>query len=426
MSNIVKASHYQITSLVLQNYDGTKKTDIKQLTNHITLRENMYDGVLSGAIIIFDGVGLYNLFPLRGEEYITLTVRDFEDNEFAHKFFVYGIDDLKPVSDNNDQMVSYKMHFVSEHMVLNQSNIIRRAYKFQHMHEYAEQVYNEFLFQYGQKPFQYDQSDNQLNLVVPAYNPIETIKFFARKAYSNMDMSSTFRFYETKSGFHFRTIEGIMREAKENPERIKEFFYNITHDSTPQGQLNLRKNIISYDMGTVVDTVRDIKSGAYNREIMELDHDNRQVIKTIYNHHDEFNNYFYPEEVNDYHSDNINQIVNKPQVVLVNKNWTTSYDPNTLHKLGPTMTADILTRKHTIFEIYNQHRIKIKIHGDLTLEAGNTVKITLPTFVAKTDERDTLNPHNGIYVIEEITHQFKDTNFYQELTLSRMGIKNDP
>lgn len=417
---IQKASRYKLKGMILESVSG-KKTDIKFLTNSFILNENMSDGFLSGTVAIFDGTGILYNFPLRGEEYLTLDIEDFDGNEFRHKFHVFGVDDLRPVSENNDSLLRYTLHFASVHKIFNESAHIRRAYRNGQLHNYAEEIYNGTIS--DGKPFISDPSDNSINLVVPGYNPIQAMHMMARKAYSNTHQSGTFRFFETKENFQFRNMEAIGQEYASGDRKAFRFTYRMTPDSSPEGQLSMRSNIVEFDLGTHANTIRDLSTGNYHKEILEIDTDNRQIVNTTYRHHDEFDSFYHPDGLHDYHTDEINTLAYSPKVMLVNKNWSTPQDPSTSFRMGFTQTTDVLTKKITSFDQFNLHRIMIKIHGNLKVNAGDMVDVFLPTFKAISGERDADNPYNGLWLVDSITHKFNDDDYYADLTLGRMGLK---
>lgn len=419
---IKTAPAYDLKQFILSDPKG-KHVDIRFLTNRVEFNESMSTGYISGYAHIFDGQGLLDNFPIRGQESLDLIITDFDGNEFNHRFYLYGVSDVKKAKKEGDGLTSYTIHFVSKHRYVNESVHVRQAFRDGTMSDYIGQLFSEY-FETPEKTLVVDPSDNPFNIVVPGYSPIDTAHLFARKAYSSKWRTGTYRFFETKRDFQFRNNESIIEEYKNKKRQAKKFTHTQMVDSSPDGQMVLRRSIVDFRVPTHVDSIRDLQRGLYNRNIIEVDYHNRQVVEYNSKHLDNVKDYLYPEKIRDVHDDWFNKVAIEPLNIVISKNYLSTHDPSSSFYTAPTMTPEVVARKMVAWELYGESMISVTVHGDLSLNCGDMVELEMPVFDMQTDNRRMENSHNGMYLVESIQHSFADDSYYAHMQLGRLGLKD--
>jgi len=75
-------------------------------------------------------------------------------------------------------------------------------------------------------------------------------------------------FWQTRDGFHFRSIDKIFGEGNDNRDSLKKYIYNMSGDEVE----GYDANIVSYDIDSNVDLGEKLSLGAYNNRSIFFDY----------------------------------------------------------------------------------------------------------------------------------------------------------
>lgn len=449
MANSVKqAGLFTLDSAFLYTYDKSKKIDIKNLILGFTISESMSKMSVRGSTTVFDGVNLMRTFPILGEEILEFTYTDYFGIKRTDTFLVYSVSQVKYPDSKNRAVLQYTLNFVSPSKVLSDTHIIARAYNSKTtpsslVSEYAQEVYDEFYkrpveeIQLKAKELVLEQTDAPQDLVIPNLSPEETMLFFARRAFSNNSETQTYRFFENRDKFYFVTND-YMENASKNftgygvglvdpklasaarmqNKTVPIFRYNYEPGMGPERQEALMYEIIDVNFGDRVNTINDLREGAYNKTVYEIDLMYGTSNKIEYDHAGSFKK---PGQklIHDgkFKQDNLT----RSHVRYIFKDYASVGATTGPEIRNNTFYSDLYTKKDTYFYHYKQNMINVMIYGRNNIFAGSLIDLELPE--RSTDPKLKLDKdRSGRYFVESVENIFLENTYKQNLTLSRYGV----
>lgn len=415
-----KLKHFEISDFMGRSRKVDSATDVSTVDAKLIMGEwNVVESVnsscLSGSAQILDGVGLFYDFPLRGEERLRVVYEDFYGQERSHDFFIHAVSNVAPAKDNSTDLLTYTIHFVSSSKFHADTTMIRRSYHGL-ISDMVKEVYSNYFK--TEKKINVEDTEGEQTLVVPAYTGTETMNFFARRAYGG---TSTFRFYENRDGYHFRTVENAVSDVKEVPV----FFLNSMKDETPFGQEQKMRGIVDIDFGQPVDTLYDLYNGTYNKTAIELDYMARKAENTEYKFYERFpafeRNWGHSEtKIGPAHSKEfVDTFMKSTKRMLMVKDYPDGNRQNNPAQRPKTYMSEVATENWAVNEQGKHNSITVKIYGRNSIVAGSMVEITVEELrppKKKIDKR-----YSGKYFVNSVANEFLGDTYMQVLELSRSG-----
>ena len=231
MSNAAKKSApASITKAEVTSNVDTGKT--ANLVNGI-LRMTYYESILQDTIktnIIFGDVGLavdnksvIEGLPLIGTEDIKL---EFEDNNENKIRVDMNVNKVTPVYEDGSKNV-ISLDLVSEEFLRNEMGDSRcRTRENGLISDSVEKIFTDRLK--TEKPLDIEQSANRYNFIGNGRKPFYMLNLLSKQGVpQGSDGSSAgFLFYETSTGYHFKSIEGLFKQDKK-----KSYIFNNSTDA---------------------------------------------------------------------------------------------------------------------------------------------------------------------------------------------------
>lgn len=440
-----QAGQYQLVSAYLKNYTRESKIEISGLITGFTINESMSAPFLHGKTTVFDGLDIMSTLPVIGEEFIEFTYIDFFGKTRVDEFIVYSVSDVKYPQESNPTLLQYTLNFVSIPRVLTDGYRIMKGYRDGKISDYAKLVYNEYFKDQLErrnlksKSFVAQLTDNNQHLVVPNFTPIETMLFFARHAFNNDSHTQTFRFFENRDKYFFATNEyiksyygnlstGVQNYLNQLSELTLPdthiFNYNYLPNITPQAQKMQMFNILNIDFGEKVNTINDIKYGAYKKKICQIDllNGTAQIIPT-YSIQQDFSRNTKNEKLA--HSIGfINDVIPDKYIRYIIKDYAVGGEP-TGPEIKPDMKySDLYDRKSSYLYHYKQNSIDITIYGRNDIVAGSVINLQLPIrkVISQNSASEIDTERSGYYLADSVQNIFNNKTYTQKITLSRYGI----
>lgn len=455
MSNIKQAGHYELLEFTLFNKSFNVEQNMLGLVGSFNIVESMNSGAIRGSATIFEAYDILNSFPIRGQEFLKVVYKDFFDVERTEYYFVYAVDNISYGDEKNPSFVQYTLQFTSPHKFLSENFRVQRAYVeslalsqlvsdyvIDAFDEYYTKPVQEVLGNRFKKTLVVENTTNAQELVVPKYSPEETMNFFARHAYSDvnplysaMEPSQTFRFFEARDGFFFGTnefLEGISvksdqsegaaaRRAKPNSSRqVIHYKRNYAGSISAEGQTAAMSEILDLNFGTRVNTIDTIVNGGYRRKIYEFNLLTMNVDEKIFDYTEEGNHH---PDLNPIHDKLfVRERMSKEKEIHIFRDWS---GPGVLGGEGIrnyTGYDKLYTMKPTQFYNHNMNTLSISVYGRNNVFAGSIIDITLykHAYQKTTEEEERLN---GKYLVESVNSVFDGNVFKQNLKLTRGGIE---
>jgi len=126
--SVSPAGTYELISFKIYDYpDKNKFVEIRNLVHVFNIVESIFTGSIEGTAKIYDAVGIFYNFPLRGQEYIEIEYRDYIGIKRTNKFMLYSITNVKKSNDFADNVLEYTINFTSLSKYLSERFSISRC-----------------------------------------------------------------------------------------------------------------------------------------------------------------------------------------------------------------------------------------------------------------------------------------------------------
>lgn len=445
----VNAGEFQVISLKIRDVFGNtrvadvslgttpeekdKATETKFLIYRFTLNESIRHNAITGSAYVLDGVGLFYDFPLKCEETLEIEIEDWYGVRRREKMMITSITNLRPTSGTDNSLLEYRLEFVSWGGWIAATSGVRRAYA-DYVSSMVQDVFDTY-YKHGPrrpggdeipgttKSLSVEPTNGEQQLIVPYYNALETMNFFARNAYG--DKSSLFYFFEREDGFFFVSDDWLLKNSASN---IQTFSFQAGADHNP-GDTNLQRmqGIINYSVPSAFDVGYHLSHGTYYKELREADTQSRSVDVSEFKYYDHYGRF-----TQNLQGGNKIRPSNTPEFVATffkqGKRIIMPKDYPSIGSPGGPMVREQPFRSESIMESwsldehYNSNKIHVTVYGRVGIRPGDQVSIELPKMKAIQEKIEFDEARSGTYLIESISNFFEGNSFVQDLTLMRGGI----
>lgn len=207
MASLGKNKSFDLQELSLSN--GKKAIDIRDMFVQCTIFEDITLPCISGQIAVKDSIGLVELFPLVGNETVTLkytSSKTYNHEVFEKTFFVSGIDEW--IIDTNKR-VGFIIRLHTLPFFMNSQRSIRRSYA-DTTSGVVENICKNILKIPADELF-VESTYETRRFVVPNMRPFEVIYRMADTSLkpTSDDKVADFVFFENRDGFHFASLQTL-------------------------------------------------------------------------------------------------------------------------------------------------------------------------------------------------------------------------
>ena len=423
MSNAAKKSApASITKAeVISNVD-TEKT--ANLVNGI-LRMTYYESILQDSVkanVIFGDVGLavdnksvIEGLPLIGTEDIKL---EFEDNNENKIKVSMNVNKVTPVYEDGSKNV-ISLDLVSEEFLRNEMGESRcRTRENGLISDSVEKIFKDRLK--TEKSLDIEQSANRYNFIGNGRKPFYMLNLLSKQGVpQDSDGSSAgFLFFETSTGYHFKSIEGLFKQDKK-----KSYIFNNSTDAQaiPAGYDG---KVLEHQSDSSINVQSKMNMGAYKTKIVLFDSYNckyevieqtaeqvKENVELAGKDLPKFNSKFDSEQ-KDYTRTTLYLV---DSGTLPDGDTQEQIDGSTKPNFEAVRTLNQSIRR------YNQlfsGMMEITIAGDFSLHAGDVIFVDI--FSVSAEKDDTLNRESGgLYIIADLCHFLDADATYTKLNLAR-------
>ena len=402
-----------INEILLKSASVDKTLNISSMVDSFNLFENVFTNTLTGNVNVGDTSNALSNFPIVGHEevHITLGTPNIERVQ-TKKFRIYKVTNIQEVSMG---MKRYTIHLLSNEYFTNLKHSVSRSFPKSTTSTIAEKILRSDLE--SEKTFDIEETQNVHDIVIPNWKPFEAINWLAKRSVAEDRDGANYLFYETRDGFHFRSLESL--SELESVGNYKRKPANTTTGNPDEEQY---KNVNKIDILNSFDMVANIPNGMYANRLIIHDMINRKSETLDYNYSKEYSKMTHVED---------NKKTNK---------WRLSDDQNLdgqgssmmVHKTADELTTSPLSKQtlisrfddtNTYYERTMQNRLSqmqqvnniklnITISGDTTRKVGDILNLELPSLepigMDGTTPLDKL--YNGRYLITGLRHKIDNSS----------------
>ena len=415
----LKRSIYE--EIIIESTDGSKTIDIAPGTVMIDYYEDIFSPTLTAKLQVTsegntvegdDGElqSIYNGLPLRGGETVTIKIKGNSDNNpgMDLSFFVSSISNV--ISRKKSE--SFTLNLVSIGAITNETSRVGRKYPTSNkISESIKDIIKNYLM--DQREVDVDPTQNVYGFIGNMRKPFTVLMWLASRAVpeSAKDSSTSgYLFFETKDGFHFRSIDSLI-----NSEPAARYYSTEVIKQT-----NTDFKIIRYSTSLNEDVLGKLQRGAYCSYRIFFD-------PLTFSYTDPLKGPFTSEnyaskDPKKGKSSTLGKGVKLPGNLgnTPSRFVTAIMDRGTMEKgvsktenADPTFTqSQALMRYNSIFS----QKLSMTVPSNTNLKAGDIIECEFALASAK-DTVDT--EQSGLYMIKELCHFFDANGSYTSMKLLR-------
>lgn len=440
---------FVLKKLELTAYNGATY-DLTNIRVRLCMYSDIFQNCMSGTISIYDGLDLPQMFPLIGEEKLTVILTRPDENssgvdgsdpllpEYKMTYRIYKMDERDL---DNDKTQVYVLHFVSEEYLKSYKTKVRKVYKDMPYSEMVEKIYNEFV--HVTKPIHVEKSKFDQKFAISNLSPIEAINVFTARSISDAGLGEGYVFYEDTEKFNFVSLGsllagavkeeygfGVMNVSKNSldfpkPGERPEPIFNMYDDFETAELRTLEK----YQWSGSFDVLANQTSGMYNSKLWTYDFV-RQVWEDEYDfdyeaQFQEFQHLGKEPPLTaglDAKGDPLSHVrlrhTNKDHDTVP---WISSREPGIL----PLNLEEYIQKRTSQLHQINNARISFTVSGDPRRKVGDVIEFLLPEVSSKVSNefRQELDSYfKGKWLICAINHRLEMGSYHMDVEIIKDSL----
>lgn len=412
-------SDVSVTNLELVNFDGSDSVDLRKQVAEINLYEDIMSNSLYGSLVIYDAIDMVQDLPIIGEETLHLTFQTpGSDTKIDGLFRVYKLSDRK--RDKSDNAAAYTLHFTTKEYfeVLNKN--IQKSYIGKSVSEMVKFLYDGYIKDVNKlKTITIEDTIGAHDIVISNQNPFKALNYLARRGESDVNPNSNFVFYEDHNGYHFKTVESMIRVGVKD-DKTDTFYYKHTGSGVKDAKgtdVNDAFIIQTMTQQQTFDIMKNLMGGMYSDNT--LTHD---IIRKTYKTHsfDYVGDYDDDKHAHLKREDKDGVLANKyvsKKANFTSKSGVDNLIPTQLYQLDSQYikgkNVQIRPKKNELFGMKKKSSfrqldtivISISVPGDHTRVPGDIISLRLPAATGVKDLQGPDKYYSGDYLITQVRHK---------------------
>jgi|TARA_B100001113_G_scaffold264447_1_gene219396 hypothetical protein len=430
--------------LLLTDQGGQEtEIDIKGKILGVNYYESIYSPMLTGSFLELDTGGTVNnkegksgtlkdALPVEGFEEVLFGIQTGSGNlSFQGRNFSTGGDRKSFVitgspynfDTGNKQSAFYPM--VSTNAFVSANSPVKKSYPDAPISEIVRKILQDRrgLKLPDGRVFVED-TKNTIKLTGDNQPPLDTILKLCKKA-QPLEGDPGYFFFETKSGFHFKSIHGMIKKGIEdygngdlNYKRTHQYRYGSLLEANLDNDTNnfkiLKPPVVRRDQDQMtairngqykvrVCTIDSI-TGEYKEKIIQVDNNPKGTLGKVDNQNlqNDQNN---GTDSNDNFCKTFSYVLNYDEGSSIIDN-PSEYEPRAMMKYG----------------MLHAQLVDIQVPCNVNLEAGQVIRVLFENITQDNKTEIAYNLHrSGFYLILHLCHHFDSSNSFTSLTLARDG-----
>mgnify|MGYP003332637846 CR=1 FL=1 len=381
----------------------------------------MDNHTLFGTLILNDYDGIMNneMFTITGEEFVIIEMENIEGTKFYYKFVVGGID-LEVKNESGDSALLI-LSLVSVDFFSNSFLFKSRGYVNLNITDIVKKILDEELR--SEIPLEtFEDTLSSRTFAFTKIRPFEKIEILQQQSYSKNDyLFSKFFFYETKTGYNFRSFEDIIKKSNANTTPLT-YYYSELSANLKIGNPFFR-NIKKYEAFTRSNNFERIINGFYSGEVQRFDFNTKRVTKELFSMADDIKKFVHVgtddktlENLSLNVSENFSKSIGKSSMYTYFLPWNSEDEMNDL-------TYKYYQYTKPFNHLLKENTLNIIIDGTFLIELGDPLIVEITDNNHPNDMNKNIDMrYSGRYIVHGINHiiQQKDQfgMFYHDMCVS--------
>ena len=423
MAGLQYAGEYKLKELLIHTSSGNV-LNLTKATQSIDIYEDIFRTGLSGSLTVLDVDDIATNGPIIGQEYLTIkfTTPSLDKEELSLFFAINKVTVREAISQDTQLLA---LSFVSPEILRDKRVRVSKSFT-NTIDQIVESIIKDPRYTNSNKDLYIEPTAGIRKVVCPNMHPYDFIKNLMMEAITVKDNSPYFFFFENLKGIQFKSLNRILSE-----DSIGSFFVgdikplenkSVDHQSdferALEFQVNSNNDILLNTLGGMLGS-STIKYSIYNKSYERL----------RYNYFIDFekfprmdDNPLYNDNEIDVFSNNVGSF-GDAKIYLHPTTGSGDFDtshtnPTSSYSYAPNKVNDsILFRRAKLMELNSAVNITMKINGNTTIAAGQTIDLTVPV-VGRTHEAKNDEYYSGRYLVTMVRHTFFQPDKKHEIILT--------
>jgi hypothetical protein len=310
---------------------------------------------------------------------------------------------------------------VSKNAVKSANNPVKDLYPEAPISDIVEKILNKGALKIPKRRLDIEPTSNKLKVVGDSQPPLDTILKLCNKSIPADGGDPGYFFFETQSGYHFKSIQGMIKEGIESYGDLGSIYkekliyrYSSLLEANLENDENNYKILLPPVVRRDQDQINALRNGQYTVRVCTMDSITQEYKEEIITLDDNKKNHLLGNiEIDNNPTDEKTSFCKTFSYVLDYDEQEDSiidnpseYEPRSMMKYG----------------MLHSQLVDIQIPCNVNLEAGNVIKLLFENITQDNKVEHAYNEHrSGFYLILHLCHHFDTNNSFTSLTLARDG-----
>lgn len=419
--------------------DGSR--NIVELISSLKIVESISSPTVYAEISIFDATDFIN--TLIGNEYWRIDLESGGYN-ITYVFQCYEI----TARVKSEKKEAYVLKLVSPAFINNEVTNVFGSYAPTDAAAHVKKILGMVTTLGGKGGAKLDaESANKLRFTSPNWRPFDAINFIASKATrsggSSDNPQGAYIFYENALGYHFKTIDKLIEDARDQEKPTYVYGQKALSDNPSKNNFLISKLSFPHSFNSI----RNLRQGTWSGYIIGLDPStfgesvlptkNKKVTAQTgyYTIENTFKRMSKLEKGGklpiDVNNPEIKKLINNPKRVhyraLPTHLWdSTKSDGSSTGSRNLNNYLDTASYNYLRKKSLEAIQLEITVPGNLNLFAGTGVNVQIPRMQVKRKKAELDKVYSGTYLIGGVTHNYRVSELLTTLHLLKDSIKVSP
>jgi hypothetical protein len=183
-------------------------SDVTSLVVEVNIYSSLIDPTCIAKVMLIDAKNVLSNLPIESGDFIEATI-GYPNTSFVHRFVVSKITNINDYQKQRTYVLECVSAFAFKSFYRNISKAFTGTTS-----EIAQVIYKETT---SEKIATWEPSVGIQNLIVPNWNPLQTLMWLAKRSTSIIDKSRFYFFQDCQQQYHFAPIERFRETYKKNP-----------------------------------------------------------------------------------------------------------------------------------------------------------------------------------------------------------------
>ena len=411
--------------ITITNTEGTETVNISNIVAELSYYEDIFSPAISCSFMLVDAIALQSSLPIAGGETFKLKLRakgDDEANaEIQIKLQVYKVSES---FNYNEKTQAYTVFATTEELLTNEQfgRLIRLGTNQFTIDKTANNIFIGNIQKVSNKKLiTLEETEGIFNYTFSSISPFRAMNVMCSQAKSAKNISSNFIFYETSVGYHFVTMQELMKKKPIESYVYMEEIKSLQKSSDLKDVKDYQKIISSEKVGGIA-LLEGALKGTFSGITKTLDVLAKSFFSKSYDYDKDFKS-VHPdlekENKKILTQETIKKFTSSPtreSFVTTNSkvsqlSYVKGFQPEMEQSFIKVQEFEAIEKAAT--EQILSQKMNVMVYGNPRIHAGDTVNLSfLENTVTENGKRKNNHETSGKYLVTAVAHRINATHKY--------------